>query len=56
MKGTPALSHFFARVLGVVGLIGVSRVDHVEVGNVVTLGIVDKEVMDGVLVRGSRTL
>ena len=32
------------------GLTGVSRVDHVEVGNVVTLDVVDKEVVDGILV------
>ena len=38
------------------GLARVSRVDHVEVGDVVALDVVDKEVVDGVLLRRSRTL
>ena len=38
------------------GLTKVSRVDHVEVGDMVALDMVDKEVVDGVLVRRSRTL
>ena len=37
------------------GLIEVSRVDHVEVGDVVALDMVEKEVVDGILVRRSCT-
>ena len=38
------------------GLTEVSWVDHVEVGDVVALDVVDKAVVDGVLVRRSCTL
>ena len=38
------------------GLAEVSQVDHVEVGDVVVLDVVDEEVVDDVLVRKSRTL
>ena len=38
------------------GLTGVSQVDHVEVGDMVALDVVDEEVVDGVLLRRSRTL
>ena len=38
------------------GLTGVSRVDHVEVGGVVTLDVVNEEVVDDVLLSRSRNL
>ena len=37
-------------------LIGLSRINHVGVGDVVALNVVSEEVEDGILVRGSRTL
>ena len=37
------------------GLIEVRQVDHVEVSDAVTLDVVEKEVVDGVLVRRSCT-
>ena len=37
-------------------LTGVSWVDHVEIGGVVALNVVDEDLVDGVLVRRSRTL
>ena len=38
------------------GLIGLSQINQVEVGNAIMLDMVSEEVVDGVLVRGSRTL
>ena len=38
------------------GLTGVSWVDHVEVDDVIAFDVVGEEVVDGVLVRRSRTL
>jgi hypothetical protein len=38
------------------GLTGVSQVDHVEVSGMVMLDVADEEVVDGVLLRRSRTL
>ena len=38
------------------GLIRLSRINQVEVDDVVTLNMVDKEVVDGILVRRSDTL
>ena len=37
-------------------LTGVSWVNHVEIGGVVALNVVDEDLVDGVLVRRSRTL
>ena len=37
-------------------LIGLGRINHVEVGDAVALDVVDEKVVDGVLVRRSHTL
>jgi hypothetical protein len=38
------------------GLIGISQVDCVEVGDVITFGVIREEVVDGILVSRSRSL
>ena len=37
-------------------LIGLSQINHVEVGDAIALDMVDKEVVDGILLQGSHTL